>query len=58
MTKAEYIECLKEFHTGHSLSELKKLTKDELQELYEEFADNSLTHPNGRDEDAEDEDGI
>lgn len=51
MKKSELIELLIEH--GEDEKELKKMTKDELEELYEEITDTSNLFPNGRDYDAE-----
>lgn len=51
MKKSELIEELIEH--GENKEELKKMTKDELEELYEEITDSSDLFPNGRDYDAE-----
>lgn len=51
MKKSELIELLLEY--GEDIKELKKMTKDELEELYEEYTDTSDMFPNGRDYDAE-----
>ena len=52
MTKTELKKELLEM--GEDPAELKGLTKDELMELYENYTDDSLLFPNGRDYDAED----
>lgn len=56
-TKQELIDELVE---GFELprKELQKKSKDELQELYDELHGADVLFPNGRDYDAEDEDGI
>lgn len=53
-------EIIKELCDGfdYSLNTLRKMSLFELQELYDELHDDSLLFPNGRDYDAEDEDGI
>lgn len=51
MRKSELIELLLEY--DEDIKELKKMTKDELEELYEEYTDTSVMFPNGRDYDAE-----
>lgn len=51
MTKSELIELLIEH--GEDKNELKKMKKDELEELYDELTDTSNLFPNGRDYDAE-----
>jgi len=52
MTKTEIIEILVEDYRGDR-KELKKMKKDELKELLEEYEDDSSMFPNGRDFDAE-----
>lgn len=60
MTKEKMIEQLIEWHQDED--ELKKMSYADLKDLYkemqEEFSNNSVMFPNGRDFDAEDEDGI
>ena len=57
MTKAELIDLLVSDY-GQDESELKKMTKAELKALLDDLTDHSDMYPNGRDYDAEDEDGI
>lgn len=58
MTKKELIDCLSE-NMQFSQKELEKKTYDELLEYYNElYEGNDILFPNGRDYDAEDEDGI
>ena len=53
MTKSELIELLvSNYHEDKD--ELKKMKKDELEELLEEYTDDIDMFPNGRDYDAED----
>ncbi|MCT4593197.1 MAG: hypothetical protein N4A57_02835 [Anaeromicrobium sp.] len=60
MTKQEMIDQLIEWNQDPD--ELKEMTYKELKSFYkemkEEFSDDYLLFPNGRDRDAEDEDGI
>ncbi|WP_187115110.1 hypothetical protein [Clostridium tyrobutyricum] len=53
MTKAEIIEILVDTYREDK-DELKKMKKDELEEILEEYEDDSSMFPNGRDFDAED----
>lgn len=53
MTKAEIIEILVDNYREDK-EEMKKMKKDELEELLEEYGDHSSLFPNGRDYDAED----
>lgn len=53
MRKSELIEVLNESYR-QDIDELKKMTKEELEELYEELSDDSVWFPNGRDYDSED----
>ena len=57
MTKAELIDLLVSDYWQDE-SELKKMTKAELEDLFDDLTDHSDMFPNGRDYDAEDEDGI
>lgn len=57
MRKFDLIEYLvKKYQRDYE--ELKDMTKEELEELLDELEDDSDLFPNGRDFDAEDEDGI
>lgn len=56
MRKAEKIERLLELCHWFTEAELKKKKVEELDELLDEFTDDSDLYPNGRDYDAEDED--
>lgn len=53
MTKAEIIDILVDYYREDRV-ELGKMKKDELEELLEEYGDDSSMFPNGRDFDAED----
>lgn len=53
MKKKELIDYLVEEY-DEDRKELKKMTKDELQEMLENYTDTSDLFPNGRDYDAED----
>lgn len=44
MTKKELIEALVEI--GEDRDELKKMSKDELESMYEDYNDTSSMHPN------------
>ncbi len=57
MRKAELIDLLVSDYWQDE-SELKKMTKAELEELLDDLTDESDMFPNGRDYDAENEDGI
>ena len=58
MTKIELIDCLSE-NMQFSQKELGKKTYAELLEYYNElYEGNDILFPNGRDYDAEEEDGI
>lgn len=60
MTKVEKLMKMKERRWANDLSE-KSLAEDidaEYEAMLDELGDNYLTHPNGRDYDAEDEEGI
>ena len=58
MTKQELIDILKDY-PSYKEKDLKAMKKYELEELYNELeAGEELMHPNERDYDAEDEDGI
>ena len=57
MKKADLIDLLVTDY-GEDEAELKKMSKAELEELFDELTDESGMFPNGRDYDAEDEDGI
>ncbi|MCD2347399.1 hypothetical protein [Clostridium guangxiense] len=52
MNRKDIIERLLEL--GEDKQELRKMKKDELEELLEEYTDESTMYPNGRDYDAED----
>lgn len=54
MNKSEIIEFLLKYN--YDYDELKKQSKKELEELFEEHTDTSNLFPNGRDFDSEDED--
>ena len=56
MKKSELIVAIHEIDSSRDELELKKLSKEELEELYEDLTDDSDMYPNGRDYDAEDED--
>ncbi|MGG7195407.1 hypothetical protein ACQPUI_01620 [Clostridium butyricum] len=53
MTKAEIIEILVDNYREDK-QEMKKMKKDELENLLEEYGDDSTPFPNGRDYDSED----
>ena len=53
MKKEDIIEQLLEIGVNESETELKKMKKDELEELLEANTDESSMYPNGRDHDAE-----
>lgn len=57
MRKAELIDLLVSDYWQDE-AELKKMTKAELEELLDDLTDESDMFPNGRDYDAENEDGI
>lgn len=57
MKKADLIDLLVSDYWQDE-KELKKMTKAELEELLDELTDESNMFPNGRDYDAEDEDGV
>ena len=52
MLKDELIRTLLEL--GEDKNELKRMSKSELEEIYENLTDDGIMHPNGRDYDAED----
>lgn len=56
MRKAEKIEILLEHCHWFTEAELKKKSVAEIDELLDEFTDDSILYPNGRDYDAEGED--
>lgn len=60
MTKQEMLEKMDENHWGHESDENSSYeeVKEEYDEMVDEFSDDSVMFPNGRDCDAEDEDGI
>ena len=53
-------QLIEELHDGfdYNINELKKMSKDELQELYDELHGSDVLFPNGRDYDSENEDGL
>lgn len=60
MTKQEMLAEMDENHCGHESDENSSYeeVKEEYDEMVDEFSDDSVMFPNGRDYDAEDEDGI
>lgn len=54
MKKSEIIEILKKYNCD--CEELKGQSKEDLEELLQEYRDDSDMYPNGRDFEAEDED--
>ena len=60
MTKQEMLEEMDENHWGHESDENSSYEeiKEEYDEMVDEFSDDSVMFPNGRDYDSEDEDGI
>ena len=58
--KKDKQQLIEELHNGfdYNIDELKKMSKEELMELYDELNGYDVLFPNGRDYDAEDEDGI
>ena len=56
MKKSELIVAIHEIDSSRDELELKKLSKEELEELYEDLTADSDMYPNGCDYDAEDED--
>lgn len=60
MTKKEMLEEMDESCWEHETDENSSYeeVKEEYDEMIEEFSDDSYMFPNGRDYDAEDEDGI
>ena len=57
MRKADLIDLLVSDY-GQDEAELEIMTESELKELFDDLTDESDMLPNGRDYDAEDEDGI
>lgn len=57
MRKADLIDLLVSDY-GQDEAELEIMTESELKELFDDLTDESDMFPNGRDYDAEDEDGI
>ena len=53
-------QLIEELHDGfdYNINDLKKMSKEELQELYDELHGLDVLFPNGRDYDSENEDGI
>lgn len=60
MTKAAMLKAMENSSWGHETDENSTYdeVKEEYDEMMEEFSDDSDMFPNGRDYDAEDEDGI
>lgn len=60
MKKKTKQQLIEELSNGfdYDRKELSKMPKDELQELYDELHGEDILFPNGRDYDAEDEDGV
>ncbi|MBQ7568666.1 hypothetical protein IJT17_07680 [bacterium] len=56
MTKKELIELLVSYYDCDE-DELKEYSRADLQQLWDDYNDDSDMFPNGRDYDAEDEDG-
>lgn len=58
MRKNEKIQYILENNSSYDREKLEEMTKEELNRIFADESDNSDMFPNGRDYDAEDEDGI